>query len=162
MIQIDPTAKISPFTDIEDSIRGTKITIGKYSVLDSFIKIKPAGGMGDVIIGENVFINSGCVFYSGNGIIIHNNVMIAANCTFAPTNHRYLNKNTFIQKQGFLPSKGGILIESDVWIGANCVVLDGTVIHQGAVIGASSLIKGEIEAYSICAGNPLKLLGMRQ
>ena len=51
MLNIDPTAKISPLADIEDSTRGTLIQIGARTVIDSFVKIKPAGGMGDVVIG---------------------------------------------------------------------------------------------------------------
>jgi acyl-[acyl carrier protein]--UDP-N-acetylglucosamine O-acyltransferase len=55
-LQIHPTAKISRLTDIEESVRGTRIVVGAYSVIDSFVKIKPVGGTGDVIIGSNVFI----------------------------------------------------------------------------------------------------------
>ena len=66
MIQIHPSAKISNLCDLEDSTRGTKIFIGENCVVDSFVKIKPAGGSGDVLIGSFCYINSGCVFYSGN------------------------------------------------------------------------------------------------
>ncbi len=70
MIEIHPQAKISKFADIEDSIRGTRIVIGAYSSIDSFVKLKPAGGTGNVVIGERTVINSGCVLYTGNGISI--------------------------------------------------------------------------------------------
>lgn len=155
MIEIDQNARISPLADIEDSVRGTLIRIGAGSVIDSFVKVKPAGGEGDLIIGENVVVNSGCVFYTGNGISIGNHVAIAANCTFAPVNHAYANRNELIMNQGFLSSKGGILIEDDVWIGANCVILDGAVIRKGCVIGAGSIVRGELEAYGVYGGQPL-------
>ena len=93
MISIDKTAKISALCDIEDSVKGSKIIIGANSVIDSFVKIKPAGGLGDLIIGEKVIINSGCVIYTGNGIIMGNNISVASNCTFAPTNHQFIDKN---------------------------------------------------------------------
>lgn len=160
-IQIAPTARISPHADIEDSVRGTKIIIGEHSIIDSFVKFKPAGGSGDVIIGENVTINSGCVLYTGNGIAIGNNVAIAANCTFAPVNHAYERKDLLVREQGFKPGRGGIVIEDDVWIGAGCILLDGAILRKGCVIGAMSLVRGEVEAYSIQAGNPLQKLGMR-
>lgn len=144
MISIDKTAKISALCDIEDSVKGSKIIIGANSVIDSFVKIKPAGGLGDLIIGEKVIINSGCVIYTGNGIIMGNNISVASNCTFAPTNHQFIDKNKLINQQGFCQSKGGIIIEDDVWIGANCVILDGAIIRRGAVIGAGSTVRGEI------------------
>ena len=162
MIEIHPTARVSRLADIEDSIRGSLIQVGPNSAIDSFVKVKPAGGSGDLIIGEHVAINSGCVLYTGNGIRIGNSVAVAANCTFAPVNHAYADRGRPIQQQGFLPSKGGIVVEDDVWIGANCVLLDGAVLRQGCVVAAGSIVRGELMAYGIYAGQPLSLKGMRR
>jgi len=162
MIDIHPTARVSPLADIEDSVRGTRIVVGAHSLIDSFVKIKPAGGTGDLVIGTNCAINSGCVFYTGNGLKMGDGVAVAANCTFAPVNHEYLNRDKLIRDQGFRISKGGVFIEDDVWIGANCVILDGAYLRRGCVIGAGSLVRGEVASYSIQAGNPLVLLGYRE
>jgi acetyltransferase-like isoleucine patch superfamily enzyme len=162
VIEIHPTARVSRLADIEDSVRGSLIRVGAHSVIDSFVKVKPAGGSGDLIIGEHVAINSGCVLYTGNGIRIGNSVAIAATCTFAPVNHAYADRGRPIQQQGFLPSKGGIVVEDDVWIGANCVLLDGSVLQQGCVVAAGSIVRGELMAYGIYAGQPLSLKGMRR
>lgn len=161
MIEIHPEARISPLADIEDSIRGSRFVIGAGSMIDSFVKIKPAGGNGDVVIGANCYVNSGCVLYSGNGIRIGDGVAIASNCTLAPVNHAYQDRNKLICSQGFLPSKGGIVIEDDVWIGANCVILDGAVIRRGAVVAAGSIVRGELEAFGVYAGIPLQCKGFR-
>ncbi len=161
MLIVSKTAKVSPLCDIEDSVRGSKIVIGDRAVIDSFVKIKPVGGSGDVSIGENSYINSGVVIYSGNGVEIGNNVMIAANCTLAPVNHEYHDKTKRIIDQKFAPSKGGIVIRDDVWIGANTVILDGAVIEEGVVIVAHSLVKGALDPYTVYAGNPLKIIGHR-
>ncbi|MFT0849969.1 DapH/DapD/GlmU-related protein [Achromobacter sp. F4_2707] len=161
MIIIHDTARISPLSDIEDSVRGTRISIGAGSIIDSFVKIKPAGGMGDIEIGKDCVINSGCVLYTGNGIIIGNRVAIAANCTLAPTNHEFRDPHRPIREQGFRPSKGGIQIHDDVWIGANCVLLDGAILEKGCVIGAGSIVRGRIPEYAIYAGNPITRIGSR-
>ena len=89
MIKIHDTAKVSENCDIEDSVRGSVIEIGAFSNIDSFVKIKPAGGTGNIKIGDRVHINSCCVLYTGNGISIGDDVLIAANCTIAPVNHQY-------------------------------------------------------------------------
>ena len=68
MLKIDPTAKISPLADIEESVRGTLIQIGPRTMVDSFVKIKPAGGMGELVIGADCAINSGTVISTGNGV----------------------------------------------------------------------------------------------
>lgn len=161
MLQADPTARISKLADIDESSRGTRIVVGANSVVDSFVRIKCAGGTADVTIGDGTYINSGTVIYSGNGVRIGSHVLIAANCTLAPVNHACQERGRLIIEQRFLPSKGGIVIEDDVWIGAGCVILDGTVIRRGAVIGACSLVRGEVEAYGLFAGNPLRKIGER-
>ena len=158
MIEIDPTAIVSPLADLERSVRGTRLSIGPRSFIDAFVKIKPVGGSGDLIIGPDCVINSGCVLYSGNGIVLGRGVAIAANCTLAPVNHAYLDASTPIREQGFMPSRGGIVIGNDVWIGANCVLLDGVCIGDGVVVAAGSLVRGRLEPYTVYGGNPLRVL----
>ena len=162
MLLISKTAQISRLADIEDSVRGTRIEIGDGVRIDAFVKIKPSGGSGDVVIGANTYINSGVVIYTGNGLRIGQDVLIAANCTLAPVNHEYKARHLKIIEQRFQKSRGGIVIEDDVWIGANCVVLDGARLHQGCVIGAHSVVEGEIEPYSVNVGQPLKCIGYRE
>ena len=161
MLEIDPTAKISQLADIEPSARGTLIRIGARTMIDSFVKIKPAGGSGEVVIGDDCAINSGTVLYTGNGIRIGDAVLIAANCTLAPTNHAFADRGRRIRDPGFLPSKGGIVIEDDVWLGANVVVLDGAVIGKGCIVAAGSVVRGVLEPYSIYAGVPAQRTGAR-
>lgn len=161
-ILIDPTARVSALADIEDSRLGTVIRVGAHSVIDSFVKVKPAGGTADVVIGNHTIINSGCVIYTGNGVVIGDHVAVAANCVFAPVDHEFRERDRLIREQRFRPGKGGIVVEDDVWIGAGCVLLDGARLRRGCVIGAMSLVRGEVEAYTVHAGNPLRLIGRRQ
>ena len=161
-IIVNESAKISKFADIEDSTRGSIITISANCMIDSFVKIKPVGGKGDLSIGENTHINSGCVLYTGNGILIGKNVLIAANCTFAPVNHEYKAKDKLIMDQGFKGSKGGIVIKDDVWIGSNSVLLDGTVIERGCVVAAGSIVRGHLEEFGIYSGHMATLIGHRK
>ena len=162
MTDIHPTAFVSQHADIETSSRGTRFIVGAHSMIDSFVKVKMTGGDGDIVIGERCYINSGSVIYYGNGMSIGNNVLIAANCTLAPVNHEFRDQSRTIRDQGFAKSRGGILIEDDVWIGANCVILDGAIIRRGSVVGACSLVRGELEAYSICRGVPAAQFGSRK
>ena len=161
MLKISPKARISPLADIEDSVRGTVIEIADGVAIDSFVKIKPAGGDGDVRIGENTAINSGCVIYTGNGVTIGKSCAIAANCTFAPTNHEIARRDKPIVQQRFTPSRGGIVVEDDGWIGANVVLLDGAILRKGCVVGAGSVVRGELPPYSINVGSPTRIVGYR-
>ena len=158
MIKIDDTAKVSENCDIEESEKGSVIEIGGFSNIDSFVKIKPTGGSGNIKVGKRVHINSCCVLYSENGILIGDNVLVAANCTFAPVNHEYKNPTLKIIDQEHAKSKDGIVIEDNVWIGANSVLLDGSHIGEGSIIAAGSVIRGRIKGKSLYGGSPLKLI----
>jgi chloramphenicol O-acetyltransferase type B len=58
-------------------------------------------------------------------------------------------------------SKGAPCIGNDVWIGSHAIILSGAKIQDGAVIGAGSVITGNVPAYGIVAGNPARLVGYR-
>lgn len=158
----DENAKISDQAIIDISTKNTHTYVGEGSEIDALVRIKHVGGKEDIIIGKNVYLNSGTVLYSGNGITIGDNVLIGPNCSLTPVNHEYRDKNQLIKNQGFMKSKGGIKIEDDVWIGAGVTILDGTFIKKGAIIGANSLVKGVIESYSINVGVPTKCIGYRK
>ncbi|WP_135552819.1 acyltransferase [Paenibacillus cymbidii] len=161
MLIISTEARVSPLADIEDSVRGSVIAVEANATIDSFVKIKPAGGTGDVRIGAGSVVNSGTVIYSGNGVDIGRDVLIAANCTLAPVNHEYHDRGLTIKEQRFMPSKGGIVIEDDVWIGAGSVILDGARLRRGCVVGALSLVVGELAPYSVNVGAPTRQIGVR-
>ena len=159
---VDPSATISPDARIYPSVRGTKISIGAHTVVHEFVVIKAIGGTGDVTIGSHCQLNPGTVLYSGSGIRIGNDALIAPGCVIAPANHEYRDPGTPIRLQRFMPSKGGVVIEDDVWIGANCTLLDGAHIGKGAIIAAGSVVNGKVESYSIYAGTPAKKIGERK
>jgi acetyltransferase-like isoleucine patch superfamily enzyme len=159
--EIDATAQISRLADLEPSVRGSRLIVGARSAIDAFVKIKFAGGAGDIIIGEDCRINSGCVIYGGHGVRFGNEVLIAAGSIFVPANHAVADVGRSIRVQGHLPSKGGVMIEDDVWIGANCVFLDGAIVRRGSVINAGSVVSGEIAPYSIAGGSPCRVLKPR-
>jgi acetyltransferase-like isoleucine patch superfamily enzyme len=159
MLIVAEDAQVSPLADIEESVKGTRIEIGPACVIDAFVKIKPSGGMGDFVTGARCYLNSGVVVYTGNGVRMGDDVLIAANCTFAPVNHDFSSRARTMRAHA--PSRGGIVIGSDVWIGANSVVLDGAVIGDGVVVGAGSVVTGRLEPYGIYRGSPARLAGHR-
>ena len=53
------------------------------------------------------------------------------------------------------------IIENDVWLGIGAIVKAGVTIHNGAVVGAGSVVTHDIPAYEIWAGNPAKFIRRR-
>jgi acetyltransferase-like isoleucine patch superfamily enzyme/capsular polysaccharide biosynthesis protein len=54
-----------------------------------------------------------------------------------------------------------VIVGNDVWIGINVCLLPGTILGDGAVIGANAVVRGEIPPYAIVAGNPGNIVGYR-
>ena len=113
-------------------------------------------GDGLIEIGDNVDIGNGTVIYASKagGIKIGNNTMIAAQCYIIDMDHG-LQRDVLISRQE--NTVAPIYIGDDVWIAANCTVLKGSHIGNGAVIGAKSMVKGEIEENAIAFGIPAKV-----
>ncbi len=59
---------------------------------------------------------------------------------------------------GGLETAKPIVIGNNVWIGAGAVILAGTVIREDSIIGAGSVVKGEIPTNVVAAGVPCKVL----
>ena len=51
-----------------------------------------------------------------------------------------------------------ITIEADAWVGARAMVLPGCVIGEGSVIGAGSVVTRSTPAWSVCGGNPCRVI----
>lgn len=54
------------------------------------------------------------------------------------------------------------MLEEEAWIGEGCVLLDASRLRRGSVIGAMSLVRGEVQAFSIQGDNSLNLIGWRK
>lgn len=158
---IHETAWISEDARIFPSVRGTRIVIGAHSNIFEFAVIRCVGGGGDIVIGERVNINPHCVLYSGNGITIGDNTLIAAGTSIIPSNHATADRDRPIREQGFAADKGGIAIAEDVWIGTNVSILDGVSIGRGAIIAAGAVVTRSVDAYEIWAGVPARRIGER-
>ena len=57
---------------------------------------------------------------------------------------------------------GRAMIEDDVWIGGNVTILQGITIHEGAVIGAGSVVVKDVSPFTINVGNSARVVKDRR
>lgn len=98
-----------------------------------------------VEIGEGTFINNNCQIIAHKKIVIGKDTCIGPNTVIVDHDHIF-DKNG-VDKKKF--KSNDIIIGSNVWIGANCVILKGTNIGDNCVIGACTILSGEIPNNSI-------------
>jgi len=112
-----------------------------------------------IYIGYNVFINRNVNIVAREKIIIGNNVMIGPNTVINSGSHKFEDKDKLIRDQGH--KKAPIIINDNVFIGGNVFILPGVTIGEGAVVGAGSIVTKDVEAFTVVAGNPAKIIKRR-
>jgi acetyltransferase-like isoleucine patch superfamily enzyme len=74
--------------------------------------------------------------------------------------HVFADINHPITEQGLV--KSPVRIGPDVWIGTKVSVLRGTTVGNGCVLAANSVVRGQIEPFSVVGGVPARLLKDRR
>jgi acetyltransferase-like isoleucine patch superfamily enzyme len=122
---------------------------------------RDAGVPSHIFIGQRTAINE-CnnLRAAGGDIRIGSHCQIAQFCTLVASNHT-TETTEYMTDAPLDISKTSIVIEDDVWIGANSAILPGVTIGRGAVIGAGSVVTRDVAPYSICAGNPARIMRVR-
>ncbi|MGL4623923.1 MAG: DapH/DapD/GlmU-related protein [Culicoidibacterales bacterium] len=106
----------------------------------------------NIVIGKDVFINSGCRFQDQGGIVIGDGTFIGHNAVLATLNHGIAIK----ERRDTYPQP--IQIGQNVWLGANVTITPGVTIGDGAIIAAGAVVNRDVAAYTIVGGVPAKLL----
>jgi acetyltransferase-like isoleucine patch superfamily enzyme len=100
---------------------------------------------------------TGATLVAARRIEIGNRVLLGANVTITDTDFHALDA----QERDTNPAGGKnkpVKIEDDVFVGMNAVILKGVTIGRGAVIGANSVITGDVPADVVAAGNPSRVI----
>ncbi|MGN8035980.1 acyltransferase [Chitinophaga sp. 22321] len=116
-------------------------------------------GEGNISIGEYVYIGPGAKLYGVGGIHIGKGTIIGPDVTIYSANHVFREANyiPYDQRVEVKP----VTISENVWIGGNVIIVPGTNIGEGCIVGAGSVVTGSIAPFSIVAGNPAKVIGSR-
>ena len=155
--------------------KGAKLKIGKnVTIKSSFLSnlvglysrtIIVTRAPGAVIeIGDTVGI-SGATIYARKGISIGENTCIGGNCKILDTDFHPIEAEA--RNQLLKDSKGGdsdlvpsksIQIGKNCFIGCNSIILKGTQLGDGCVVGAGAVVSGKFEENCVIAGNPAKVI----
>jgi len=83
------------------------------------------------------------------------------NITTSPLSEKNFFDKFTKASNDYVFERGDLNIGHDVWIGGHVVIFSGINIGTGAIIGAGSVIRKNVDPYSIVYGNPAKEIGKR-
>lgn len=114
----------------------------------------------EIIIGDNVNMNTDCHIGCINKVVIGNNVLLASRVYISDHSHGKLNGEelSIAPAHRELFSKGAVIVEDNVWIGEGVCVMPGVTIGRNSIIGANAVVTKDIPANSIAAGIPAKVI----
>lgn len=107
-----------------------------------------------ISIGENTMINSFAILDGRGCLSIGNNCSISMRSIIYSASHKSFSDS-------FEYYEKATTIGNNAWICTNAIVLAGSVIADGVIVSANSVIKGNTESASIYMGVPAELVRTR-
>lgn len=103
----------------------------------------------DVVLGDRVTVKSGVQLW--DGVRLEDDVFVGPNATFA--------NDKFPRSREYQQANPQTVVERGASLGANCTVLPGLRVGRHAMIGAGSVVTGDVPAFAIVMGNPARITG---
>lgn len=175
-VHIHPTAIIAPNASIgfwgKHIIPGhTNVEIGEDShIFSSLNLLRPEA---KISIGKRCQLGN-VLFACAEEIEVGDDVIMAWGINILDSNHHSLDWNerqydVMLGRQDYLAGRPlgssqnwdsidrkKICIGDKCWIGCNVTILKGVTLHEGAVVGAGSVVTDDVAAWDVVAGNPAK------
>ena len=139
------------------------IRIGRGTLIGPHVSLSAGMVPGQECVTDPVVrIGDRCLIGRGSGIVGHlsieigDDVWTGHHVYVTDQNHGYDDLDRPISVQ-LMPERP-VRIGDGSWLGHGTVVLPGATIGRHVVIGANSVVRGEIPDFCIAAGNPAKVV----
>lgn len=135
---------------------GKGCDIGPYSRLETYPCYGNRKTQPILTIGDDCSLQHAVHIYCTDKLTLGKGVLIASGCMITDNDHGIDPEGDLYVRQALTSSS--TKIEDYVWLGENVCVLSGSHIGKRSIVGANSVVKGNIPAYSIAVGNPAKVI----
>ena len=108
----------------------------------------------NISVGNNFYMNHGCIILDCAKVTFGNNVLIAPNCSFYTVGHPF----NVEKRNKWIEIAKPITVGNNVWLGGNVTVLPGVTIGDNVVIGAGSVVTKNIPSNTLVYGNPARVI----
>lgn len=148
--------------------KGSQLTIGnnctiKSSFLSNLIGLSQRSIIvtrteeAKINIGNNVGM-SGVTIYARKGITIGDNTLIGGNVKILDNDFHPLEVEARNNDYKDMIKAKEVVIGKNCFIGCNVLILKGSRLGDGCVVGAGSVVSGKFEDNVVVAGNPARMI----
>lgn len=139
------------------------IRIGSGTLIGPDVALAVGMVPGQTMVTDPVIsIGDRCLIGRGSGVVGHLSIEIGDDVYtghyvyITDQNHGYARTDIPISRQS--QPERPVVIGSGAWIGHGTVVLPGASIGEGCVIGANSVVTGQIPPHTIAVGAPARVV----
>jgi acetyltransferase-like isoleucine patch superfamily enzyme len=139
------------------------ISIGEGTMFGPEITLSAGMVPGQRMVSDTVItVGDRCLFGKGSGIVGHLEIVIGDDVWtghhvyITDQNHGYADLDLPISRQ-VMPERP-VSIGSGSWLGHGTVVLPGATIGRHVVVGANSVVTGELPDNCVAAGTPARVI----
>lgn len=105
-------------------------------------------------LGDRTFVNFGLVALDVAAITIGDDVQIGTNVQLLTPTHPVDPE----QRRAKWESAAPVTIADNVWLGSGAIVLPGVTIGANTVVGAGSVVTGDLAPNVVAVGNPARVV----
>lgn len=116
----------------------------------------------NIEIGARVTLGADCRIWAGPGsarVVIGEDALFAPDVMVTASTYRY-NDGTPVTAQAM--DEADIVIGSDCWIGRGAILLAGSRLGRGVIVGAHSVVRDSFPDNAVIAGAPARVVSRRQ
>ena len=140
------------------------IRIGSNTMIGAHVALSAGMAPGQECLSDPVVsIGDRCLIGRGSGIVGHlsieigDDVWTGHHIYITDQNHGWSDQDLPISRQS--QPEAPVRIGSGSWIGHGSVILPGSTLGERVVIGANSVVTGDIPAGSVAVGAPARVVG---
>lgn len=100
-------------------------------------------------VSNSVYIGPGAEISANGGLKILEGTIIGPKVTIYTSNHNFNSNDITTIPYDNLTINKEVTVESNVWIGGNVILLPGTHVGRGSIIGAGEVVRGKVPPFSI-------------
>src|SRR5919107_285421 len=152
----DGIAFIGPRVVLQIGRKG-RIELGRWSWVGHGTKLRAHEGL--ISIGAKTVMGQECTISAFQHVSIGRECVIADRVMLIDFDHGMVEVDRPVRLQGIY--KRDVHVGHNCWIGYGACILRGSTVGDNCVIGTSSVVTKDLPANSVSAGQPARILRMR-